>query len=100
MSAERLERSPSPLLVFGLLLALAGLSYGASFLSLGAMRVPIALVIALLKAVLVAAFFMELAVQRPTNRLVVVTSLLLVVTLIVLMVTDELFRMAVRPLPG
>jgi caa(3)-type oxidase subunit IV len=82
----------SHLVVFAALMALAAISYGISFASLGAMRVPAAIAISVAKASLVAVFFMELIDQRPTNRFVLIAALILVCTLIALMAADVLTR--------
>lgn len=79
-------------LVFAALMVLAAMSYGISFASLGAMRVPAAIAISVAKASLVAVFFMELIHQRSTNRFVLVGALILVSTLIGLMTADVLTR--------
>jgi len=82
----------SHFLVFACLMLLAVASYGLSFASLGAMRVPAALVVSTAKVGLVTLFFMELIEQRATNRFVLAGSLVLVCTLIGLMGTDVLTR--------
>ena len=73
-------------------MALAATSYGISFASLGAMRVPVAIAISVAKASLVVVIFMELHHQRSTNRFVLAAALLLVCTLIGLMAADTLTR--------
>lgn len=78
--------------VFLSLMALAAVSYGLSFVSLGALGVPAAMAISLAKAVLVAMFFMELVGQRFSNRIVVVVSALMLCVLIALMVADVMTR--------
>jgi cytochrome c oxidase subunit 4 len=74
------------------LVALAAISYGFSFVSLGPMRVAVALAISLAKAMLVAIFFMELIDQRFTNRFVLIAAMTLVCTLIALMTADVITR--------
>ena len=70
------------------LLALTGLTFGLAFVDTGAWSVPLAIIIASTKALLVAAFFMHLAEQGGTNRIVAATGFLYVVLLCALMVVD------------
>jgi cytochrome c oxidase subunit 4 len=58
-----------------------------------AMRVPIALTIALVKAALVAWFFMHLNEHAPTSRAYVAISLVLLAVLISLVVSDVATRL-------
>ena len=78
--------------VFVALMLLAGLSFALSFADLGVATVPVAMLISLAKATLVAAFFMELVEQRFVNRFVLVAAAAFVVLLITLMVADVLTR--------
>ena len=78
--------------VFGALMFFAGLSFFLSFLDLGVMTVPVAMLISLIKALLVAIFFMELIEQRFVNRFVLIGAAAFVVLLISLMVADVLTR--------
>jgi cytochrome c oxidase subunit 4 len=80
------------LVVFAALMLFAGLSFSLSFVDLGAMTVPAAMIISLIKALLIAIFFMELIDQRFVNRFVLVAAAAFVVLLISLMVTDVLTR--------
>jgi cytochrome c oxidase subunit 4 len=82
----------SLLLTWVALVALAAASFGLSHASVGRVGVALALGIALAKAALVATVFMELAHQRFTNRLVLVTAVALIVLLGALMVADVLTR--------
>jgi len=79
-------------LVFAALIALAALSYGLSFVPVGALSVPLALSISIIKVILVAVFFMELVAQQFVNRFVVVAALVMLSTLIALMAADVLTR--------
>jgi cytochrome c oxidase subunit IV len=79
-------------LVFVALIVLGGLSYGLSFVRLGALSVPVALSISVIKVSLVAVFFMELVAEQFVNRFVVVAALVMLSTLIVLMAADVLTR--------
>ena len=78
--------------VFGALMLFAGLSFLLSFVDLGAMTVPAAMLISLAKAALVAIFFMELIEQRFVNRFVLIAAAAFVVLLVALMVADVLTR--------
>jgi cytochrome c oxidase subunit 4 len=59
---------------------------------LGDLGLPVALVIATAKAVLVVVFFMELFLERATARLALLASVTLVVLLLLLTVGDVLTR--------
>jgi cytochrome c oxidase subunit 4 len=74
------------------LLALAGLSLALRYAHLGAFGVPVALVIAGAKAVLVAVFFMEILVERVTVRLAMGTGVVLLGILLALIAADILTR--------
>ncbi len=87
-------------LVFAALMVLAAISYGISFASLGAMRVPVAIAISIAKGSLVVSFFMELIGQRATNRFVLTAALLAVGTLVGLMAADVLTRDTPRLRPA
>lgn len=81
------------------LLVLTGLTFGLSFLSLGPWGIPVALVIAAAKAVLVALFFMHLLEQGAPARLAVVVALFIGGILIVLATLDVATRSHFAP-PG
>lgn len=78
--------------VFVGLMLFAAISFGASFVDLGVMTVPVAMLISLVKAFLVAMFFMELVEQRFVNRFVLVAASAFVLLLMALMVADVLTR--------
>ena len=63
-------------------------SFALSYAPLGAASLPIALAIAVAKAVLVALYFMELVRARLSVRLTVISALALLFTLIAFMVAD------------
>ncbi|MEO6420286.1 MAG: cytochrome C oxidase subunit IV family protein [Polyangiaceae bacterium] len=63
-------------------------SFGASYLHLGALALPVALLIAGAKVILVTLFFMELAVERFQMAATVLTAFTLIMLLIGLMVGD------------
>jgi cytochrome c oxidase subunit IV len=76
------------------LLALTWVSFGVSYVHLGALNIPIALAIASVKATLVVAIFMELAVEKFSVKLTLVMSFVFVALLIGLMVADVATRAA------
>jgi cytochrome c oxidase subunit 4 len=80
------------LLNFVALMALGALSLVLSFARLGDAGYVVALVIAVVKAALVALIFMELIVARFTVRIVLVTAVGFVCLLIAFMLTDVLLR--------
>ena len=69
-----------------------GTSLGLSYVSLGSYALLVALSIALVKAVLVALFFMELAVERYSVNVTLVAAVAMLVALIAFMVMDVLTR--------
>ena len=81
------------------LIALTTLTLGLSFVSLGAWGIPLALLIALAKAVLLALFFMHLTEQGTANWVTFLISALMVATMIGLAVLDVASRFLVAP-PG
>lgn len=83
------------LLVFIALMVLAGISLALRFAHLGSFSFPVALGIALVKALLVAIFFMEILHEKVTVRFAFVTCLSLFALLMVLTVADVL----TRPIP-
>lgn len=81
------------------LLALTALSFGLSWLPLGAADTPAALVIAVAKSTLVVLFFMHLLEQRTINALVLFTTLFFIALLTSLMVADVATRITTTPVP-
>lgn len=83
------------------LLVLAAASFALSFVHLGQLALPVALLIALAKAALVVMVFMELIAQPFTNRVVLVTAVAFVVLLAGLVAADVATRARepLRPLP-
>lgn len=75
-------------------------SFGASYLHLGAFALPVALVIAGAKVILVTLFFMELAVERIQMAATVITAFTLMMLLIGLMVGDIRTRATPPLLPA
>lgn len=83
--------SPAQLLiVFCSLIALTGVTVWASNLAVGDFEVWIALGIAGCKAILVAAFFMHLRYDQPTNAALLAMSVLVVVLFLGLTLSDTL----------
>jgi cytochrome c oxidase subunit 4 len=87
------------LLTFLALLGLTAASYAISYVHLGALNVPVALFIAVVKATLVVSIFMELAVEKFTVKLSLVMGFVFVVLLIGLMVADVATRASPPLLP-
>lgn len=91
MSASR--GSPKQVVFTGAaLLALWALSWGLSYVALGAAAVPVALGIAVAKAVLVALVFMELVHERASVVVAFATALVLAMILVGLTSADVLTR--------
>ena len=80
------------------LLALAGLSYGLSFMQLGRLGLPVALAIAVCKALTVLFVFMEFGGLPTSAKLAAGAALLMVALLVGLMVADVATRER-APLP-
>src|SRR3954462_1428005 len=70
------------------LLALAGLSYGVSFLQLGIFNLPLALAIAVGKTLIVLFVFMDFGLLSASAKLAAGAALLMVALLVGLMVAD------------
>ncbi len=94
-AAQHAEEGPSPrALTYTLiaLLVLAGLSLALRFAHLGGFSFLAALLIAVIKASLVAVVFMEFLHEKPTVRFAFATGLSLFALLVVLLVADVLTR--------
>lgn len=76
------------------LFLLAGLSLILRYAHLENWGYPVALGIAVIKAVLVAIFFMEILTERPTVGLALITGVLLLVALMVFVLADIMTRAA------
>jgi cytochrome c oxidase subunit 4 len=76
------------------LLFLTAASFALSYVHLGALNIPIAILIAGIKGTLVFLIFMELAVEKFSVKITIVVSLLFVVLLVCLMVGDVVTRAA------
>ena len=64
--------------VFAALLVLTGITYAVSFANLGPGSLPVAMIVAAMKASLVVAFFMHLAYEDRFYLFIFITSLLLI----------------------
>ncbi len=82
------------------LLGLTAVSYFVSGVDLGALSTPIALLIATVKGLLVALFFMHLAAARFGYQLAMMVALALVLLMIGLTAGDVVLRDAVEVVPG
>jgi cytochrome c oxidase subunit IV len=89
------------LLVGGVLLALTALTYGLHTLPHGAWSLPVALLIAGAKGLLIALFYMHLREQRASTGLVLITSVVFVAVLLTVCVleTRTRFRPTIPPGP-
>jgi cytochrome c oxidase subunit 4 len=76
------------------LLALTLVSFGVSYVHLGTLNIPVALAIAAVKATLVIAIFMELAVEKFSVKVTLVVSFVFIALLIGLMAADVATRAA------
>jgi cytochrome c oxidase subunit 4 len=81
------------------LLLLAAVSLSLRFAHLGAWGMPVALGIALLKALLILVFFMEILAERATVRLAFAAGLSLLVLMLLLVVADVVTRRAPASTP-
>ena len=75
--------------VFGALIVLTVVTVGASYVDVGAANTPIAVIIASMKAALVAFFFMHLRHDKPFHALVFVAGLFFLSFLFLFTLTDE-----------
>ncbi|MFB6098404.1 MAG: cytochrome C oxidase subunit IV family protein [Salinibacter sp.] len=78
--------------VFGALIVLTIITYGASFVPLGPLGVPVAIGIAVTKASLVVLFFMHLKYDNPVNALTFTIGTIFVVVFISITLLDTAFR--------
>lgn len=98
-SADRKDASPSAWslwrrngLIWAALLVLLISTFGAAYVPMGALNTPVSLLIAALKAGLVAVLYMELERSSPLIRLAALTGLLFLVVLFALTGTDVVTR--------
>jgi cytochrome c oxidase subunit 4 len=81
------------------LLGLTAVSYSLSYVHLGALNIPVALLIAGIKGTLVVLIFMELGVEKFSVKMTLVVSVLFVLLLVGLMVGDVVTRATPPLLP-
>jgi cytochrome c oxidase subunit IV len=81
------------------LLALTAASFAISYVPLGVLNVPVALLIASVKAALVVSIFMELAVEKFTVKISLVLGFVFVLLLVGLMAADVATRASAPLLP-
>jgi cytochrome c oxidase subunit 4 len=91
-SASHVIPARTYLAVFGALLALTALTVAAALTDLGILNTPVALAIAVVKAVLVVLFFMHVLYSPQLTRLVVVGALLWLLILLILTTLDYVSR--------
>ena len=90
---EREHHSALPyLLVWAALLALTITTYLTGRMHLGKWALPLALIIAVTKSLLVILFFMHLWEQKGANRIVIATSFVFVAVIVSLTVADVATR--------
>jgi len=78
--------------VFGALIVLTVITYGAAQISLGVLEVPVAIAIATVKGTLVVMFFMALKYDNPVNTLTFTIGTIFVVVFITFTLFDTAFR--------
>lgn len=78
--------------VFGALIVLTGITYGVAQIDLGPLNVPVAILIAAVKATLVVMFFMALKYDNPVNTLTFTMGVIFVVVFITFTLFDTAFR--------
>ena len=81
---------------FAALLVLTTLTFALSFAALGSWHIPVAVLIAIAKTVLIALFFMHLREQSASNALAIIAAVLLLAVFVGLSALD----VATRILPG
>lgn len=88
------------LVVFGGLLVMTAVTVGASYIDFGAANTVIAVIIATIKASLVAIFFMQLRHDKPFHSLVLVSGLLFLSFLFLFTLSDNGTRNDVDDMHG
>lgn len=87
-------------LVFAALLVFTGLTYAVSFAKLGPASLPVAMLVACIKATLVCTFFMHLKYDERFNVLVFVSSLFFMAVFFGFTMLDVASRALVDPIEG
>ena len=96
---ERITPARTYLLVAIVLLILTLCTVGASFLPLGPFHTPVALGFSVVKAILVAWFFMNVRYSGPVTRLVILVAIIWFGILLV-GVTDDYLTRGILGVPG
>ena len=86
--------------VFGALLVFTGLTYAVSFADLGPAALPVAMLVACVKASLVCVFFMHLKYDEKFNQLVFVSSFFFMAVFFAFTMMDVTTRAIVNPVEG
>jgi cytochrome c oxidase subunit 4 len=89
---ERVHPIRIYVVVTGVLLALTGLTVALAHVSLGSLNAPLALLIAALKAALIALFFMHLRWSQPLVRIVAMAAVFWLAILMVGTMDDIVTR--------
>lgn len=87
-------------LVFGALLIFTGLTYAVSFAELGPAALPVAMLVASVKATLVCVFFMHLKYDERFNVLVFLSSLFFISLFFAFTMLDLTSRAVIDPIEG
>jgi cytochrome c oxidase subunit IV len=98
--AEHIASRKMYVLIFTLLILLTALTTAAAFVDLGPFNTVVALVIAMVKATLVALFFMHLKWSSHLSRLAAIAALFWLAILIALSLSDYLTRNSPPPPTG
>ena len=69
-----------------------GITIGVAFINLGAFNFPVAISIAIMKAILVVLFFMHVKYSSRLTKLIIVTGLFFLVILFTLTMSDYVSR--------
>ncbi len=86
--------------VFGALLVFTGLTYAVSFADLGPAALPVAMLVACVKASLVCTFFMHLKYDERFNVLVFLSSIFFMLVFFAFTMMDVTTRAIIHPIEG
>ena len=78
--------------IFAALMALTGITIGVAFIHLGRLNFPVALAIAITKAVLVILFFMHVKYSSRLTKMIVAMAFFFLMIMFTLTMTDYLSR--------
>jgi cytochrome c oxidase subunit 4 len=90
--AEHIESKKNYFLVFLALIVLTFVTTGIAYLDLGPLNTPLALIIAVMKMLLVALFFMHVRYSTRLTKLVLAGGLLWLAILLALTMSDYISR--------